>query len=156
MQSLYFPHTLLQPLFVCQCCELSFTIHTLVPCDSLMKVPFLLPVLLCSQHVFGVAHTTSEVLSTTSQPSPLISASQSYTSPSHALALLPHTPPNFSTSIFSLGNPGKTWFSHRQELVQWSLPSDVVDLQQQQTFALSFSLKAYPNLLLLRIMSVNM
>ncbi len=68
MQSLYFPHTLLQPLFVCQCCELSFTIHTLVPCDSLMKVPFLLPVLFCSQHVLGAAHTTSELLSTTSQP----------------------------------------------------------------------------------------
>ena len=52
--------------------------------------------------------TTSEVLSATSQPSLLILASQSYTPPSHAQALLPHIPPNFTMSIVSLGYPGKT------------------------------------------------
>ena len=60
-------------------------------------------------------HTTSEVLSATSQPSLLILASQSYIPPSHAQALLPHTPPNFTMSIVSLGYPGKNSFS--QELV---------------------------------------
>ena len=68
MQSLYFCHPFLQHILFCQCCEQSFTIHNLLPCDSLIKVPFLLPVLFCSQHVLGAAHTTSEVLSTTSQP----------------------------------------------------------------------------------------
>ena len=45
-----------------------FTSFSALVCDSLIKVPFLLPVLFCSQHVLGAAHTTSEVVSTTSQP----------------------------------------------------------------------------------------
>ena len=76
MQSLYFCHPLLQHFLFCQCCEQSFTIHNLAPCDSLIKVPFLLPVLLCSQHVLGAAHTTNELLSITSQP--LLSAVLSF------------------------------------------------------------------------------